>query len=403
MTGCCIAGGGPAGMMLGLLLARYGVDVTLLEMHQDFERDFRGDTVHPSTLEILDQIGLAERVLQLPHTRLQTLAFQSAAGPVTAVDLSRLRTKFPFVAMLPQARLLDFLAQEAQRYPTFHLMLGATVTELLEHDGRVTGVGYRTVDGTGEVHAPLVVGADGRFSRVRHLAGLPAQATSVPMDVLWFRLPRLPGEPHGGMGRFGNGHILVLLDRGDQWQIAYVIAKGSYNDLREQGIQTLQASIAAIAPELAGRAGMLQDWHQVSLLSVESSRCPRWWRPGLLLIGDAAHVMSPIGGVGINYAVQDAVVAANTLADALKGGAVPDRLLARVQRRRELPTRAIQFIQSALQRLVIAGALEPARVTRPPWALRLPVLRDLPGQLLGFGLWPPQVSPALRKAAPPSK
>jgi 2-polyprenyl-6-methoxyphenol hydroxylase-like FAD-dependent oxidoreductase len=385
---CCIVGGGPAGMVLALLLARRGVRVILLEEHEDFERDFRGDTIHPSTMELMDELGLADRLLQLRHSKISTLALQTPRGSVTVADLSRLETKFPYVTFMPQARFLEFLAHEAQRYPGFRLVMGAAVQELIEEGGVVRGVRYRGRDGWHEVRGLLTVGADGRFSRLRRLAGFEPIKTSPPMDVLWFRLPRRPDEAHGGFGRIGNGHMLILLDRDEQWQVAYVIPKGTYRQLRDAGFASLRASVAELMPELADRVDQLDDWTRVSLLSVESSRLKRWYRPGLLLIGDAAHVMSPVGGVGINYAIQDAVATANILATPLKAGRLRLRDLAAVQRRRELPTRLIQAAQSFVQQRVVAGALGRQRPLAPPALLRLPILRDLPARLVAFGLWP---------------
>lgn len=397
-TGCCIVGGGPAGMMLGLLLARAGVDVTVLEMHHDFERDFRGDTVHPSTLEVLDQLGLADAALRIPHSELREIAFATPQGQSTIASFAGIRSRFPYIALLPQARFLDFLAAEGAKLTAFHLVLGATVTDLLRSGGRVVGVRYATSDGDRDLRTPLVVGADGRFSKVRHLAGIEPRKTAAPMDVLWFRLPRHANEGGGVGGRFGGGHILVQLERGEEWQMGLVIAKGSYGELHAAGLEALRSAIVTLAPDFADRVPLLTDWHQVSLLSVESSRCDTWHAPGLLLIGDAAHVMSPVGGVGINYAVQDAVVAANTLFQPLLAGEVPDRLLAQVQRRRELPTRFIQAVQWGIQQQVIAGALDSNRVFQLPWPLRLPGVRSLPARLFAFGLWPPRVGPPLLAA-----
>ena len=277
------------------MLARLGLPVTLLEMHKDFERDFRGDTLHPSTLEIMDELGLAERLLQLPHSRISEATLPTERGPVMLANLGRLKTKFPFIALMPQSRFLEFVTGEAKRFPNFQLVLGAMADELIEESGVVRGVRYRGEGGEHDVRAALTVGADGRFSKLRKLSGLGEAAirASPPMDVLWFRLPRKADDPHGLMGRIGAGHLLIELDRGEEWQIAFIIRKDSYSQLRAAGLEELHREIVNTAPELADRVGLLTDWKQISLLSVQADRLPRWYRPGLLLIGDAAHVMSP--------------------------------------------------------------------------------------------------------------
>jgi len=393
-TTCCIVGSGPGGAMLALLLARHGVPVMLLEAHKDFEREFRGDTVHPSTLEILDEIGLADRLHQLRHAKVYGPVINAANGPFAPFDLRQLKTRFPYIMLMHQPVFLEFLTEEAKRYPCFQLLMRANVLKLVEEDGEVRGVRYQTPDGWHEVRAILTVGADGRFSRIRHLAGIEPIQTSPPMDVLWFRLPRLPEDPEvtgGLLGAIGGGRIFVVLDRYDYWQAGLVFPKGQYQELRAKGLDALRQSIVEIESRFAKHAETLTDWHQFSLLSVESSRCPRWYKPGLLLIGDAAHVMSPVGGVGINYAIQDAVVAANVLAGPLKAGQVRPSDLAEVQRRREWPTRFIQAVQSFLQKRVVASVLRTQGPIRIPWYVRLlarvPILRDLPPRLIAFGLW----------------
>jgi 2-polyprenyl-6-methoxyphenol hydroxylase-like FAD-dependent oxidoreductase len=399
-TTCCIVGGGPGGAMLALLLARKGVSVTLLEAHPDFDREFRGDTLHPSVMEIMEELGLAERLLELRHSEIRAFTLQTASGPFTPVDFSRLRTEYPYITMMPQKKFLEFITREAASFPAFRLVMGARVRELVEENGVTRGVRYESEDGWHEVRAALTVGADGRGSRVRRLAGFEPVKTSPPMDVLWFKLPRQEGDPEGGVGRFGRGQVAVMLDREDHWQAGYVIPKGSFPELRHEGMDTLRRNFAELIPEYADRVGHLEDWRQVSLLSVESSICPRWYRPGLLLIGDAAHVMSPVAGVGINYAIQDAVVAANVLGGPLQQS--QERLvnldtshLAAVQRRRELPTRLIQRSQALLQRRVLAPALRSRVPFTPPPLLRLlpriPGLRSVPARIIGFGFWPVHV------------
>lgn len=387
-TTCCIVGGGPAGAVLALLLARQGIATMLLELHRDFDREFRGDTLHPSVMEIMERLGLAEKLLELPHTKLRQIQIQMATGLATMADFSRLPTQYPYITVLPQVKFLEFIIAEAKRYPNFELVLGANVQEWVEEDGKVCGVRYRGNGGWHEVRSPLTVGADGRFSRLRQLSGFEALSTSPPMDVLWFRLPRRSQDAEGlGLsGRAQGGHLLVIIDRLDYWQLGYVILKGSYPALREAGIEGLQQSIAQLAPEFADRVGELDDWSQVSLLSVKSDRLKRWYRPGLLLIGDAAHIMSPVGGVGINYAIQDAVVAANILTEPLKENRLQVSDLAEVQRQRAFPTRVIQTFQTFVQKRIIQTALDRDRTLTPPAFLRLPILRDLPTRLIGFGI-----------------
>ena len=393
--GCCIVGGGPAGALLALLLARRGVQVTLLEMHHDFDREFRGDTVHPSTLEILDQLGLAERVHELPNSKVSAPTLLTTRGPFTPFDLGRLKTRYPYILMVHQKDLLGLLTQEATRYPGFRLLMGANVTDLIQEDGVIRGVRYQANDGVHELRALLTVGADGRFSRVRHLAGIEPVRMSPPMDMLWFRLPHLSEDidaPGGAFGGIARGHILGGFDRRDYWQAVFIITKGSYQSLRAEGIEGLRRRIVEVEPRLAKHAESLTDWRQVSLLSVESSRCPRWYAPGLLLIGDAAHAMSPVGGVGINYAVQDAVVAANLLTKPLLDGRVTTDQLRAIQCKREWPVRIIQAFQAQLQNRVIAPALRAQEQSglRIPWFVRaftrIPFLRDVPPRIMARGI-----------------
>ncbi|MFL5624813.1 MAG: FAD-dependent oxidoreductase [Ktedonobacteraceae bacterium] len=388
-TTCCIVGAGPAGAVLALLLARQGIPVVLLEEHMNFDRDFRGDTVHPSTLQIMDEIGLADRLLALPHSKIYTMSVQTANGSLQLADLRRLKTRFPYIAMIPQARFLEFITDEAKRYPTFRLVLGARVEKLIKEDGYIHGVQYRGQDGWHEIRATLTVAADGRFSRVRRLAGFEPHQTAQSMDVLWFRLPVKPGDNPASGGRVGNGHVLVLLNRNDYWQVAYVIVKGGYQKLHKAGLPAFRQELAIVLPEWVDRLETLKEWKQISVLSVESSRLSRWYCPGLLLIGDAAHVMSPIGGVGINYAIQDAVVAANRLTQPLSSGKVRLSDLAAVQRQREWPTRVIQAFQNTMQKQILTNVLSSNKPIRISPVLRLllraPVLRNLPARFIAFG------------------
>jgi 2-polyprenyl-6-methoxyphenol hydroxylase-like FAD-dependent oxidoreductase len=379
------------------MLARKGVDVMLLESHLDFDRDFRGDTLHPSILEVMDELGLADRLLQLPHTKLSLVAPPAAAGPRLQFDLHDLKTKFPYIAFMPQTRFLEFITSEAQRFPSFHLVMGARVEELLEEAGHVHGVRYRAHDGWHEVRALLVVGTDGRFSRLRKLAGFEPIVASPPMDVLWLRLSRKSDEPHGLMGRFGGGRALICLEREDHWQIGYIIGKGTYQQVRVAGLSALRQGIAETAPEFADRVAELQDWKQVSMLSVEANRLKRWYRPGLLLLGDAAHVMSPAGGNGINYAIMDAVAAANILTAPLQAGRVTVADLARVQRRRELPTRIIQAMVNYMQDSLLKAALDPKGSFTFPSFLGWPLVRKLPPLIFGFGIFPEHVKDETRQ------
>jgi len=392
---CCIAGGGPAGMMLGLLLARAGVDVLVLEKHADFLRDFRGDTIHPSTLEIMHELGLLDEFLKLPHQEARVLKAQVGPLALTFADFSHLPTRCKFIALMPQWDFLDFLARQASQYPSFKLRTRTAVTGLMEEGGGIAGVYATGPEGGLRIRADLVIGADGRTSVVRAAAGLAVEDLGAPIDVLWFRLPRSPADPVDTMGRFEVGHIFVMIDRGDYWQCAFVIAKGTLETLKARGIGSFRAEVAALAPFARDRVDALRDWDAIKLLTVRVDRLRRWHRPGLLCIGDAAHAMSPVGGVGINLAVQDAVGAANILAGPLLGGRVTDAELQRVQDRRLLPTRVTQWLQVLVQNRVIKPVLGSAGALRPPLALRLfarsPFLRRLPARLVGLGIRPEHV------------
>ena len=383
-----IAGGGPAGVMAGLLFARAGCNTLVLEKHADFFRDFRGDTVHPSTLELLRELGLLDEFLKRPHDEIRKLTARVADREITLADLTHLPVETKFVALMPQWDFLDFLAQEARHYPTFTLRMEAEVVDLLIDGGNVTGV--RLKDGE-EVRARLTIAADGRSSIVRDKAGLPKTDLGAPIDVLWFRLPKEKTATNITGGTFGAGTLVVEIDRGDYWQCAYVVPKGAADEIRAGGLPKFRDDVARAAPELAGAVGTLTDWDQVKLLSVSLDRLDRWWRPGLLAIGDAAHAMSPVGGVGINLAIQDAVAAANILAGPLASGRGVDSLLPQVQHRREFPTKVIQAAQKAVHNRVLTPlVIRKAVLTKVPWPLRLfalfPVLRRIPARLVGLGV-----------------
>lgn len=384
-------------MMLALLLARQGIQVTLIEAHDDFDREFRGDTLHSSAMENLEQVGMAQKVLALCHARLEDVRLLTPESEQTVASFRRMRSSFPFVAIIPQAEFLDSLAQEARRYPGFRLLMGANAQRLIDEDGEIRGVIYRQNKELHEVRATLTIGADGRGSRLRRKAGFELRATAPPMDVVWFRLPRHADDADVSSAalRVGRGALLALLDRGEYWQAGYVIVKGSFRELRQAGIEELRQRIVEVVPSFQERVQTLEDFSQVSVLSVETGRVDRWYRPGLLLIGDAAHVMSPVGGVGINYAIQDAVATANLLTGPLKAGNLETSDLAAVQRRREWPTRVIQRAQAVIQKRVVAAALRSDRPFRLPWLarvlLRIRALRTIPARLIAYGARPEAV------------
>ncbi len=384
-TTCCVVGGGPAGAVLAYILARQGVDVTLLEKHGDFDRDFRGDTLHPAIMELMDQLGLADRLLQLRHTRLGSFNLNTDGGAVN-IDLSHLKTKYAYITFMPQVEFLNFLIAEAKHYPSFHLIMDADVRDLVEENGKVAGVRYQSPDGWHEVRAALTVGADGRFSKVRHLIGIEPVKSAPPMDILWFRLPRKPEDGAGVAGSIHDGAMLVMLDRDTEWQIAYVIPKGKYKQIQVAGLSAVRQKVAEALPYLADRVALLKDWKQFALLSVESSMCRRWYAPGLLLIGDAAHVMSPVAGVGINYAVQDAVAAANLLTAPLQQGNLTVADLAAVQQQREWPIKVIQAAQGAVQERILKSALQTGKPFKLPLIARLPFVRNIAARLIAFGV-----------------
>ncbi|MEK7761366.1 MAG: FAD-dependent oxidoreductase [Nitrospirota bacterium] len=392
---CCIAGGGPAGMILGLLLARAGVDVLVLEKHADFLRDFRGDTIHPSTLEVIHELGLLEQLLALPHQKVPGINAQFGDLALTVADFSTLPTRCGFIAFMPQWDFLNFLAEQGSRYPTFRVLMHAEVTDLLKVAGTIVGLRAATPDGPLEVRADLVVGADGRHSVVRDKAGLPVEEFGAPMDVLWFGLSRRAADPENPVGRFDRGRIFIMLNRGDYWQCGVVIPKGSRAQLEAQGLPAFRETVGRLAPFMADRVDEIKSWEPVKLLTVQVDRLRDWYRPGVLCIGDAAHAMSPIGGVGINLAIQDAVAAANLLADPLRRGGVTPADLRLVQERRVWPTQMTQRMQLLLQDRVIKTVLAGEGPLVPPWPLwliaRFPFLRRIPARLIGMGFRPEHV------------
>ena len=391
-TPCCIVvGGGPAGMMLGLLLARAGVPVAVLEKHGDFLRDFRGDTVHPSTLAILDEIGLRERFDKLPQRRVDHLAGLVAGREQQIVDFRGLKP-YDYLALVPQWDFLDMLADAGRKLPGFDLRMRHQATGLIEENGRTVGVRVESPEGGYALRANLVIACDGRHSTLRGSAGLKAREYGAPMDVLWFRMPRSASDPQDTFGIVDRGHMMVLLNRTDYWQVAFVVPKGSDAALRARSIDALRETVSQLAPFLADRRDAIESWDTVKTLEVQVDRLQRWHAPGLLLIGDAAHAMSPIGGVGINMAIQDAVAAANALAKPVReGGAIDESLLARIQQRREWPVKVVQRVQIAMQKRLISRVLEqsgePPRVPAPlRFLLGFRSVRHLPARLFGYGL-----------------
>jgi 2-polyprenyl-6-methoxyphenol hydroxylase-like FAD-dependent oxidoreductase len=383
-------------MMLGMLLARAGVEVLVLEKHRDFLRDFRGDTIHPSTLEVMHELGLIDRLLKRPHQKVDRLKAQFGEATFTVADFTHLPVRSPFIVLMPQWDFLDFIAEEGRRYPGFHLEMRAEVVDLIENEGRIAGVRAITPDGPLEISADLVIGADGRHSVVRDKAGLKVRTLGAPMDVLWFALSRASSDPADTMGRFDKGHIFIMINRGTHWQCGFVIPKGSAEVIRAEGLPAFRARIAGLASFVGGRIDEIDDWDKIKLLTVGVDRLRRWYRPGLLCIGDAAHTMSPVGGVGINLAIQDAVAAANILAKPLKESRVRLHHLRKLQGRRQWPTRATQaaqvFVQNRLIRTVLgdtAGALRPPLFVR--LMRRFPVLRRIPARLVGMGVRPEHV------------
>jgi 2-polyprenyl-6-methoxyphenol hydroxylase-like FAD-dependent oxidoreductase len=394
-TRCCIAGGGPAGVMLGFLLARAGVDVVVLEKHADFFRDFRGDTIHPSTLEVIYELGLLDDFLKRPHQEIREVGGQIGDDFIPLADLTHLPTHCKFLGFMPQWDFLDFFAAHGNKYPGFRLLMESEVTDLIVEGNTVNGVRANTRDGDIEVRATLTVGADGRHSLVRERAGLQIESLGAPIDVLWFRVSRAAGDPGQVLGRFVPGKILVMLNREEYWQCAFVIRKGAFEEIKRRGLEDFRGDILSMAPFLKGRVREIDDWDQIKLLTVLVDRLRKWYRAGLLCIGDAAHAMSPVGGVGINLAIQDAVAAANILARPLSENYVSLGHLQKLQWRREFPTRVTQWAQVQVQERILSAVLSTQENVQAPWFLRLfkkfPVLRRIPARLIGVGVRPEHV------------
>jgi 2-polyprenyl-6-methoxyphenol hydroxylase-like FAD-dependent oxidoreductase len=398
-TTCCIVGGGPAGMMLGLLLARAGVGVIVLEKHGDFLRDFRGDTIHPSTLELLHELGMLDEFLRLPHQEMRRVKIKFDDEEIVGPDFSHLPTRCKFIALMPQWDFLNFLTTRAKRYPTFRLLMNAEATDLIEEGGRVVGVRSKTERGGLDAFADLVVAADGRSSIVRERAGMEVEDFGVPIDVLWFRVAKTAADTEPALGRIRNGKMLVTIDRGDYYQCGSIIRKGAFEEIKRRGLEAFREEIVGVAPFLRDSIGEIDDWGKVKLLTVQVNRLRQWYRPGLLFIGDAAHAMSPAGGVGINLAIQDAVAAANLLADKLRQGNCETVDLRRVQQRREWPARMTQNIQVFIHRQMFGSRSDPERALSIPWPARAllwlltPVLRRAAARVIGIGFRAEHIRP----------
>jgi 2-polyprenyl-6-methoxyphenol hydroxylase-like FAD-dependent oxidoreductase len=394
-TTCCIAGGGPAGVMLGFLLARAGVKVAVLEKHADFFRDFRGDTIHPSTLELMFELGLLDQFLQLPHNKVDRMTALIGAERVAAVDLTHLPTRCKYIALMPQWDFLNFIAAQGKRYPTFDLHMSTEATDLIEEGGRVVGLVAKGPDGELSIRADLVVGCDGRHSIVREKAGLKSDDYGAPMDVLWFRLTRKESDESETFGHFEAGAMMIMLNRGDYWQCAYVIPKGGIDRVKAEGLDAFRKRVLFMSPFLGDRVDELKSFDDIKLLTVAVDRLRQWWRPGLICIGDAAHAMSPIGGVGVNMAVQDAVAAANRLAAPLKAGTASDADLRAIEARRTFPMRFTQGLQLTIQKRIISPTLASTQRPKPPLLFRLvgavPLLQRIPGRLLAVGVRPEHI------------
>ena len=395
LTNCCIAGGGPAGIMLGFLLARAGVGVVVLEKHKDFFRDFRGDTIHPSTLQVMHELGLLDQFLKVPHEEIRQLRALIGDTEIQIADFTHLPTVCKFIALMPQWDFLNFLAEQGKRYPGFDLRMETEATDLIVEGDRVIGLRAESQGAPIEFRADLVVGADGRHSIVRERAGFEVESLGAPMDVLWMRMSRKPGDPEQTGGTINYGQMMVTLNRNYYWQCAYLIRKGGYDELRARGLDAFRADIVKLTPFLVDRVHELTGWDDIKLLTVAVDRLRKWWRPGLLCIGDAAHAMSPIGGVGVNLAVQDAIAAANILAVPLREGKLTTNHLEKIQRRRTFPMKVIQKMQTTVQERLIDKILDSKKPITAPWGMRLfntfPFLQRIPARIVGIGVRPEHV------------
>lgn len=394
-TQCCIAGGGPAGIMLGYLLARAGIDVTVVEKWPDFFRDFRGDTIHPSTMEILKELGLLEEFLQLPHNKTEEIWAHIGGEAVPLAEFSHLRVSAPYIAFIPQWDFLNFLSAKAKTFPNFHLHMETEVDDIITRKGKVIGIQAKSKEDTYEIYADLTIGADGRHSTIREKASLEVQDLGAAIDVLWFRLSRHQGDTHQSLGYADKGAFMVLLDRDDYWQCGYLIHKGDFEGIKKKGLPSLREQISALVPFLKDATQELKSWEHIKLLSVKVDRLQRWYRKGLLCIGDSAHAMSPVGGVGINLAIQDAVATANILIPAFKNHTLSEKTLQAVQRRREFPAKITQRLQILIHKYILEPALANHNHYTLPWQLRpfrhIPLLRRLPARVIGIGVRPEHV------------
>src|SRR5215510_9791026 len=398
-TTCCIVGGGPAGMMLGLLLARAGVEVIVLEKHADFFRDFRGDTIHPSTLELMHELGMLDEFLRLQHQELRRVKIKFDDEEIAGPDFAHLPTRCKFIALMPQWDFLNFLATRAKRFPAFQLLMNTEAIGLIEEGGRVVGVRAKTEHGELNAYTDLVVGADGRSSILRERAGVEVEDFGVPIDVLWFRVAKTAADTEPALGRIRNGKILVTIDRGDYYQCGSIIRKGAFEGIKRRGLEAFRQEIVSVAPFLRDSVGAIDDWDKVKLLTVQVNRLRQWYRPGLLFIGDAAHAMSPAGGVGINLAIQDAVATFNLLTEKLRQGNCDTDDLRRVQQRREWPARMTQDIQVFIHRQMFGSRSDPERALSIPWPARAilslltPLLRRVDARVVGIGFRAEHIRP----------